>query len=292
MPRVACAPAINCADGTTNPLANLTAEAPDIPKCFRYGFGRDSSVVCEFDLSLCEAFSAVGSDVGVLCPPFPPPGLGEYDNPPLPVIYSSNAQSCTVDCGGFSETYEVAPGTFVALSQAQADEDARAFACQLAAMQCTGPTPQLFTNTPQTCTVVCPDNTSASFTTPAGFFTALSQSDANFQAFVFACDVAALTCGGLPPTNIEDSSGEPPAEPINPLWGNFAQSCGSVCPDGVSTFTYTVPGGSYFRESRQAANAVAFSAACSLANSFRACLSDLPDAICVGEFFADFVVTS
>lgn len=285
MPLVPCANPVNCI-GVSSPTANLTAEAPDVAKCFRYAFTHDSSYVCEFDLSLCEAFSAVGSDVGVLCAPAVV--IIDGDNPPPPVIYSSNAQSCTVDCGGFSETYDVAPGTFVALSQAQADADANAFACQLAAMQCTGPTPALFTNSAQSCTITCPDQTLYTFTIPAAFFTALSQAEANANAFIFACEVAALLCSGLPPVAIQDSAGVPPSEP---LWGNFAQSCSATCPDG-STFTYTVPGGTYLRESRAAANAVAFSNACDQAQHRRVCLSDLEEFLCAGDFYGEFLDAS
>jgi hypothetical protein len=288
MPLVPCANPVNCI-GVDSPVANLTAEAPDVAKCFRYGFGRDSSEVCEFDLSLCEAFAAVGSDVGVLCPPGPPDTCYPYCNPPPPIIYSSNAQSCVVDCGGVSESYTVAPGTFIALSQAEADQDAQNFACLLATMQCTGPSPALFTNSAQSCTVTCPDQSLFTFTTPAGFFTALSQAEADSNAFFFSCDVAALLCSGLPPVALQQSAGGTPPAPAEALWGNYAQSCGSTCADGASTYTYTVQSGTYLRESRAAANAVAFSLACDQARRRRVCLSSLDSSLCVDNFSGDFI---
>src|SRR5690349_4920047 len=115
MPQIPCPNPINC-DGVDFPVSNLTAEAPDVAKCFRYAFSPSFAAVCEYELALCQQYSDVGLDVGILCDPFPLPPT----NPPLPVIYSSNAQSCTVDCGdGTSETYTAVAGTFVALSQAE-----------------------------------------------------------------------------------------------------------------------------------------------------------------------------
>lgn len=285
MPVVQCGPNINCI-GVDSPVANLSAELPDVPKCFRYAFTAQSEYVCEFDLSLCEAFSGVGSDVGLLCSP--PPQIIDYQNPPPVLVYSSNVQRCTVDCGGFSETYEVVAGTFVGLSQASADAAAHAFACELATILCTGPLPTIYTNTAQSCTVTCPNQTQFTYTTPAGFFSALSQSDANLQAFLFACELAALLCPGLPPIGTVTSAGNSPPVPNEPLYGNFAQACSATCPDG-STFTYVVPGGTYFRESRLAANAVAFSLACNQANRRRVCLSDLERAICADTFYGEFL---
>lgn len=286
MPNVPCSsPAQNC-EGTENPLANLSAEGPDIAKCFRYAFTPSSTRVCEFDLTFCQQLTAIGGDVAIFCDPPPPP---EY-NPPLPIIYSSSAQSCVVDCGGFSEEYAVAPGTFVGLSQAEADARADAFACQLAAIQCTGSF-AVFTSSAQGCAVVCPDQTTYTFLLPAGLFSALSQSEANFDAYLFSCEVAALLCSGLPPLAIQQSAGVPPLIPAQPLWANFAQSCSSTCSNG-SIYVFTVPGGTYLRESRLAANLVAQSAACRLASLSRACLSDLPASICVDDFVAEFVTTA
>ncbi len=291
VPTVPCPNPIACL-GVESPVANLTAEGPDEPKCFRYAFSEDSTLVCEFDLSLCQAFSNVGSDVGLLCPPMPPGGWPTGPNPPLPVIYSSHEQSCTVECPDFtSETYTVVAGTFVALSQAQADSQAFAFACALAQMQCLGPVPALFTNAAQSCTALCPDNSTLTFTTPAGLFTALSQAEANANAFGFACDVAALLCSGLPPVEIGETAGEPRTAPAAPLWANTAQSCSASCPNG-SVYQFVTPGGTFLAGSRGAANAVAFSFACNQANARRACLSDLPSSACLGDFLAEFLSTA
>lgn len=286
MPTVPCLNPQNCL-GVDSPVANLTAEGPDIAKCFRYSFTEESSLTCEFDLSLCNAFAAIGADVGDLCSP--PPSIINGTNPPLPVIYSSHAQSCTQDCGGFSETYTVVAGTFVALSQAQADAEAYQFACTLAQMQCLGQLPTLYTNVAQSCTALCPDGSTLTYTTPAGLFTALSQAEANANAFEFACTLAALLCSGLPPIGLQESAGEQrTAADTQPLWANTAQSCSAECPGGGS-FTYVVPGGTYLRESRTAANNVALSLACQQAQLRRVCLSSLPTTACLQDFFAEFL---
>jgi hypothetical protein len=286
MPREACGPALNCL-GVDSPVENLSAEGPDIAKCFRYAFTEDSSFTCEFDLSLCNAFAAAGSDVGLLCSP--PPSIIDGVNPPLPVIFSSSEQSCTVECaGGGSETYTVVAGTFVALSQAIADSQAHAFACTLAQLLCLGPLPALYTNTPQSCTALCPDGSTLTFEAPADLFTALSQAEANANAFEFACTLAALLCSGLPPLGLQEGAGEQRPPGAGPLWANSAQSCSSSCPGG-GTFTYVVPGGTFLRESRAAANAVAHSLACQQAAIRRVCLSSLPGNACLQDFFAEFL---
>lgn len=282
MPVVPCSPAQNCR-GTTDPVANLSAEGPDVPKCFRYAFTERSNTTCEFDLALCEAYAALGIDIGILCSP--PDSIIDGTNPPLPVIYSSNAQTCTDPCG---ETYTVVAGTFVATSQAQADAQAFQFACALAQMLCLGPLPTIYANSEQSCNAVCPDGGSFTFTAPAGIFSALSQAEANAGAFAFACEMAALLCSGLPPVATQEDAGEPRQQPVSPLWANTAQSCSANCPGGGS-YTYVVPGGTYLRESRAAANSVALSAACRLAQLQQACLSNLPASACLDEFFGEFI---
>lgn len=286
MPVVQCGPAQNCR-GTTDPVANLSAEGPDVPKCFRYAFTEESNLTCEFDLSQCEAYAALGIDIGIFCNP--PPSVINITNPPLPVAYSSNPQSCTVNCGdGTTETYEVVAGTFVALSQIQADQQAHQFACSLAAMLCQGPLPTIYQNTEQSCTAKCPDGTSFVFTAPSGIFSALSQAEANAGAFAFACEMASALCSGVPPVPFGDGAGEPRQQPAAPLWANSAQACSANCPGGGS-YTYVVPGGIYLAESRAAANAIAHSAACQLAQLQQACLADLPPNACQDDFFAEFL---
>lgn len=288
VPTVQCPFPQNCI-GTEEATANLSAEGPDVAKCFRYAFTTESSLTCEFDLSLCNAFEAIGSDVGLLCDP--PPSVINGDNPPLPVIYSSAEQSCTVDCGGFSESYTVAAGTFVAFSQAQADQQANAFACLLAEMLCIGPLPALYVNTIQSCTVPCPNGTVFTWAAPAGLFTDLTQAGANYSAYTFACEVASLLCSGLPPLGLGEGAGEPRTTPAAPLFANYAQACSSSCQNG-SVYQFVAPGGLFLRESRAAANAIAFSYACNQANARRACLSDLPASACLGDFFAEFLSTA
>lgn len=286
MPTIPCSGAQNCLDAES-PVANLSAEGVDVAKCFRYAFTESSAYTCEFDLSLCTAFAAFGGDVGSLCSP--PPSIINGTNPPAPIVYSSAARSCTVDCGDFtSETYTVVAGTFVATSQAGADALATAFACQLAQMLCVGPLPPLFTNTAQSCTVICPNNSNFTYTTPASFFTAISQAEANLDAYLFACDLAALLCSGLPPGGGSSGAGTSPPVPQTPLYGNAAQECSATCPNG-SIYTFTAFGNTFLRESRAAADAAAKSFACQQANLRRSCLSDLPNFLCLDEFSGEFI---
>lgn len=263
---IPCPNPINC-EGTDNPLANLSAEKPDRRHFFGYSFFPDLNVLCDVDTQeLADICSA----------PIP-------QNPPQPIIYSSNAQSCTLDCGdGHSETYTVAAGTFVALDQAAADAQAYAFACLLAGILCSGGTIQIFTNTQQTCTVTCPNGGTYTYTIPAGLFTALTQVDANANAYLFACQLAVLLCAGLPPLPIP---GQPRPVPDNALWGNSPQSCGYTCPDG-SISTYTVRAGLFLRTSLAEANAAANSYACLQAVRFRICMGDIPSTSCAESQYA------
>jgi hypothetical protein len=285
MATATCDGAVNC-EGVDNPVANLSSEGPDVFKCFTHIFSPSYAAACEFPLTFCNQMSALGINVGVFCDlgaALPP------TNPPPPTIYSSDARSCTVDCGdGTTETYEVAAGTFVGLSQSEANARAFNFACQLAAMLCNGPLPELFTNTPQTCSDGCPDGSSGIYTTPAGFFTALSQAEADSEAFSFACEMAELLRSCNPPLDIVPGAGVPLGPNAKPTYGNSAQSCTVACPNG-SLYTHVVSSGTYTDTSRAAANARAHALACQLANAQRVCLSDLPPAICEGDFFGEFL---
>lgn len=282
MPLVQCGPSQNCV-GVNSPTGNLSAEGPDVPKCFRHAFTEESSFTCEFDLSLCDAYAALGIDIGIFCNP--PDSIINGTNPPLPIVYSSNAQTCTDSCG---QTYTVVAGTFVATTQAQADAQAFQFACTLAAMLCLGPLPTIYTNTEQSCSVLCPDGSTFTFTAPAGISSALSQAQANADAYAFACAMASLLCSGLPPVATQEDAGVPRQQPASPLWANTAQACSANCPGG-GTSTYVIPGGTYLAESRTAANNIALSAACRLAQLQQACLSGLPSSACKDEFFAEFL---
>lgn len=280
-----CPNPLNCLDAES-PVANLTAEDPDQLKCFRFAFTASSSITCEFPITICNDFASVGGDVGVLCAP--PPTIINRTNPPAPIIYSSNAQTCTVDCGDFtSETYTVVSGTFVALSQGEADLAARTFACQLAAMLCDGPLPPLFTSTAQTCVATCTNGSTVSYTTPAGFFSALSQAEADSNAFLFACEIAALLCNDLPPTGTLPGAGTA-RPPVEPLYASAAATCVVACSNG-SLYSFTVGAGAFLAESPNAANAMASSYACRQAQLRRVCLSDLPNSLCVDEFESEFV---
>lgn len=264
-----CPNPINC-EGADLPLANLSSEKPDRRTSFGYSFFPDFSLLCiEED-----------AELALICnPPIP-------TNPPTPVIYSSNAKTCTLRCAdGSTETYTVAPGTFVALSQTEADALAAAFACVLAQILCDGGTINVFRNTAQSCTMACPDGTSRTYTVAAGLFTALTQVDANANAYLFACALATLLCSGNPPTGGASGAGFPPPNPEQPLWSNSPQICIYTCPDG-STFTYTAPAGLFIRQSAAEANAVAQSYACYRATKQRVCLSSIPTEACASELYS------
>ena len=269
---LACPNAINC-EGTDSPLANLSSEKPDRRHFFGFSFFPDESVLCDVDTQeladICNA-------------PIP-------QNPPQPVIYSSAAQTCTIDCGdGHSESYTVVAGTFIALSQADADKAAFDFACELAAILCAGGTINLFTNTQQVCTVSCPNGGVYTYTVGAGLFSALTQAEANVNANLFACELALLLCAGLPPLPIP---GEPRPIPASALWANSPQSCNYNCPDG-SVSTYTVAAGLFFRDSLAAANSAANSYACRQAVLHRACLGDIPTTACAEDLYTATISSS
>lgn len=190
-----------------------------------------------------------------------------------------------MDCGdGHSESYTVAPGTFIALSQSEADHQAFAFACLLAQILCSGPA-TTYTNTEQSCTVTCPNGSTYTYTVAAGLFTALDQADANTNAAAFACTLATLLCSGMPPIPL---GGDPRPNPVNPLWANSPQSCGYVCPDG-SISTYTVRAGLFVKESLAAANSAANSYACQQAIRHRVCMGDIPSTACAEALYTALI---
>lgn len=274
MPNLPCPNPINC-PGVDAPLANLSAELPDRRHFFGYSFFPDETMLCD-----------VGTqELADIC------NLPIAYNFPLPVIYSSNAQTCTLDCGdGHSESYTVVGGTFISFdSQADADSQANAFACVLASILCSGGTINLFTNTPQNCTVNCPNGGIYTYTVDAGLFSALTQADADANAHAFACALAALLCAHLPPLPIP---GEPTPIPASPIWANSPQACNFNCPDG-SVSTYTVPGGLFFGTNLADANAKANAYACRQALLHRICLGDIPSTACAdGLYSADISGTT
>ncbi len=271
VPNIACPNPIAC-PGVDSPLANLSAETADRRRFFGYAFFPDYSDLCIVD----------SQELADICNP--PPNT----NPPVPIIYSSNAQTCTLDCGdGSFESYTVASGTFVSTaSQSDADDQAFAFACILAQILCDGGAITTFQNVAQTCTVPCPFGGSFSYTVPAGMFTALTQAEANANAYLFACTLALLLCPSNPPLGTV-GDGQPPTQPY---FGNSQQVCSFTCSDGVSVFTYTAASGLFFRPTLAEANAAALSWACRQAVAQRVCLSALPTVACADVLFANAIV--
>lgn len=193
---------------------------------------------------------------------------------PLPTLFSSQAQSCTLTCpSGEIVTVTVPAGAALGLSQAEADASAHALACGLATLSCNN-VPALATNTSQTCTQTC-GGIPVSYTVPAGAFFGVDQASANFAAFAFACQAVALTC----------TTGEP-TPPI--LVGNQPQTCPIACPGG-GTFVFTLSANEVRAENQAAANAQAASIACIIGQNERVCLSAIQTEVCVNTAYASLI---
>lgn len=278
MPNFPCPnPAVAC-PGVDSPVQNLSAEQPDVRKFFGYKFFDTLSLLCESE----------DAEVAAVCdPPFP-------TNPPIPVVYSSSAQTCTIICPDLSiVSYTAVPGSAIGLSQALADQAAHAFACAVAMILCSGPLPQIFLSSEQSCTFTCADGTIISYIVPAGTFAGLSQNSANALAASFACAIVALLCP-LPPSDLGvfiDGAGDSPMPPFHPRYANGSQSCVGTCPDG-STFTFIARAGLFIRDTLAEANAVASSYACRQAELRKVCLSSIQQEACAGDFYAQLIVGS
>lgn len=257
----------DCADAAADSIVvrNFSSEPPDrnlffalfFPPQGQPGFSNTNPQLC----------GATSQQTALTCAARPPNnGIGDG----LPVVFTNAEQSCSVACPAAPpKTYTVAAGTFLAMTQADADALAAAFACQAAVLSCSGDDlPELFDNEPQTCSQTCAGET-VSYTVPSGVFQALDQASANLIAFLFACAAISQAC----------QEGEvPPPQPTAP---NKRQTCSVPC--GSGTFTAVVPYNTYRAESQAAANAVAATAACNLAATLRTCLAPISDSICVDE---------
>lgn len=85
-----------------------------------------------------------------------------------------------------------------------------------------------------------------------------------------------------------DERRNPGGDPV-PTFGNQAQSCASICPDGLS-FTFTVPAGTWIGFSQILTDRAAYSYACNQARLNRICLSTLQDFGCLGELYSDRII--
>lgn len=252
---------------------NLTSEAPDAIRYFGFKFFGSQWGIC----------ITTDPELAALCDmPFP-------TNPPAVVLASSTPQTCTVPCDGVPVSYTAAAGSFVALTQSEADIQAYALACLVAQIICDGGTVTLFTNTPQTCNVPCANGTVSTVTMPVGVASGLSQADANNAALALACVVADALCNQEPlPVGIPPLGGEGDQIPAF-YFRNTQQSCNFNCPDGQSVFTHTIPSGYFYGSSPAAANAVAQSYACNPNTFTIACLSSIVTELCFDQPYADLI---
>ena len=242
-------------------ISNAGIETPDVRMFFARRFALRSS-------SYCEATTQLAADLCALSPPDP------FDDD---VIYSSNAQTCTIDCSGSPLAYTIAAGAALGFTQAAADAAAYSLACTYAGIICSGGTPTLVPNEAQACSVTCSDGSVQTATVPAGALLGLSLAEANASAYAIACQAAALQCPNVPP----------------PLFGNVATSANSDCPSG-GTFTYHVAANTFFASTQGEANAAAQSYAEQQAVLDRSCLSDITTATCGdgGGFYNDVITTT
>lgn len=276
-------------------LRNMTAELPDrrlafsifYPPLYFPGFP-------PHDPGQVNMCSAPTQDAANNCATIPP---GNPLGPGLPPVFQNVPQPCTITCpNGASATFTTLAGTFLGTTQQLANALALDFACRAATSLCV----PLFQNTEQTCTVICENGSSQSYTVAAGLFTAADQASANAAALSFACTVANALCTGTPITiftNTEQictvdcavgtSSYTMPAGAVRgltqesanagalaiacivanlgcttvpPLFGNIAQTCSQLC-NGILV-SYTVGGGVFQATDRETANAIAFAFAC------------------------------
>lgn len=177
-----------------SPVQNLSAESSDGPDFLGLGFpfvsannpvggqGGDNlpppfyfadgcmnvcvSEISQADADLCAQRSAY------ICSHTPPPG-----GPPAPTFFFSGLQVCNITCpDGSIFSYRVLPGAFVATSQAEADQQASAYACAAAAFNliCLSDLPNGCLNAPYSQTI--------------------TTSERGLPPFVFS-----LTAGSLPP---------------------------------------------------------------------------------------------
>lgn len=193
------------------------------------------------------------------------------------VLFFNSAQTCRVQCSnGAFVSYDLAAGIVAGLTQAEADSKAQAFACTLAFLAC-DTLPPLVGNTAQTCTQDCAGQ-NVGYVVPAGSFLALTQEDADAEAFAYACQVLSGAC-------------QRDVVPHAMNVGNTTQSCSVNCPIG-GTFTAIVRPGTFRGDNLAIANAAAASYACTLANDNLLCLNSIDANACSGGAYAAFVTNS
>lgn len=249
-------PVRNVPCGAPNALAdqpgiNLTAEGPDpffvFPRYFPPQLYPDPPIPTPDE---CKEPTEELMEICTHKIPDPqpdPPGPGPVPGPG-PATFANTEQTCPAVCGnGLVVHGTTLAGLFTAMSQADADAMALAYACDFAASLCAGAFQDIF-NTEQTCTVTCPDLSTQSYTVPAGAIIGADVIQANGVAFQLACAVAQALCAG----------------PLPAFYESTEQTCTVVCPDG-RRITITVPAQSYLALTQADADAGAHAVACQLA---------------------------
>lgn len=199
-----------------------------------------------------------------LCPSINCPGTDE------PIINVSAEAPDPIEflCAGFGPTFPpplnsgFSQTRGVAFGQSTASLDEACLIAQRDAINdatdgnnpWTDPAPtQYFKNAAQTCSFTCTNNgvtNTATYTTPADMFTALSQTEADALANQYACLTAQL--------NAQAQFG------CNGAFVNQPQTCQYACPTGT-IYTGTVPAGTFSAVSLSSANQLAYQYACLLA---------------------------
>ena len=166
---------------------------------------------------------------------------------PAPSLFWNAAQTCSSTCLDGTVQTSTVPANTVASDVSQADADSQAFAlaCQLVTLQCP-PVPGLFWNTEQCATATCPDGSTSEYCVPAHSIAGRSQEEADALAKNFAIQDAKISCSLA-------------------LYGNDPQFCSLTCPSGqVSSFT--VPANWIFAGDKKSANSIAYAHACAEVN--------------------------
>jgi hypothetical protein len=285
---VFCTNPVSGLDETDSPFANLSSEEPDTPVFFRRNYNgvfdpilgatygaQGCASVCWSTVSQEEADDcARRQETLPICIPDPSP------TPNNPTAFKnvkvSSQAICGYAAGGvpiLGEIFTVEAGTFTSvISQADADQKAKAHADAMALTTCTVPDWQSPTNTTQSCTVICADGTSKTVVWPAGSVAGADQLTANAIAYNLACLAAQSFCDGEPE-----------------FYFNWAQSCTVNCADGTP-FTFIVKDGVFMGPSQDAANASALAYACGQAAKHRICmLASAPFKGCIDQSFAGVV---
>jgi hypothetical protein len=276
---IGCIDADSGVDSVIDPNYSMAAE--DRPQTLAAQYGPGGEQVTCFGDTVEEAEDCVITTIGQN-------PTGGSTTPPI-VVSANTEQTCTIACGDGSQSYTTPVGYFYATSQEAADLLAYEFACRIAQILCDGGTVDFFTSAQQTCTLPCSAGGSASYTAPPGLFTADSQSEADSQAYNFACEIAAQLC--QPPLPDPTGQGSTTPTPPTTVYGNSQQTCTVNCPSG-GAYAVTVASNTFYAANPATANAQANSLACTRANAGLMCLGSIQSICCLDRPYADLIVVS